>query len=73
MTTDVHQQRQKARPFDGRRCLSCGVHLYEGEVARPAKGGGFIRADVCLNCDVNGPPSRPAGAPPLAGRLPVTQ
>lgn len=38
MTTDVHQQRQAARPFDGRRCINCGVRLYEGEVARLVDG-----------------------------------
>lgn len=63
MTTDVHQQRQKSRPAYGRRhCMNCGVVLWEGEVARHFDGG-FIRADVCINCDVNGSPRRPAGAP----------
>jgi len=56
MTTDVHQQRQEARPFKG-------VRLFEGEVARPLAEGGFTRVDVCIHCDVNGPPRRPQGAP----------
>ena len=64
MTLDVHQQRQKARPFDGRRCLSCGARLYAGEVAREVNSS-WARADVCIQCDTNGPPRRPQGAPPL--------
>jgi hypothetical protein len=63
VTTDVHQQRQEARPVrPKRRCMSCGVALYEGEVARQTKAG-WIRADSCLQCDTNGPPRRPDGAP----------
>ena len=61
--TDVHQQRLKARPSKGRRCGSCGIPLYEGEVAR-LKDGVWMRADVCILCDTNGPPRRPEGAPP---------
>jgi hypothetical protein len=65
MTTDVHQQRQAGRPTRGtRRCTNCGVRLWDGEVARPTKDGGFTRMDVCINCDVNGPPRRPEGAQP---------
>lgn len=63
MTTDVHQQRQEPRPFKGRRCMDCGVRLYEGEVARKTATG-WIRVDVCIQCDTNGPPRRPEGAPP---------
>lgn len=62
MTTDVHQQRQSARPVTGRRCINCGVRLWDGEVARSDGNGGFVRADVCINCDVNGVPRRPADA-----------
>jgi hypothetical protein len=62
MTTDVHQQRQEPRPFKGRRCLSCGVRLYEGECARLVDGK-WERVDVCLLCETNGPPRRPQGAP----------
>jgi hypothetical protein len=64
MTTDVHQQRQAARPFAGRRCINCGVRLHEGESARWFAGQ-WKRVDVCIPCDTNGPPRRPQGAPPL--------
>ncbi len=63
MTTDVHQQRMEARPFKGRRCSGCGVTLYEAESARQTKEG-FIRVDVCIHCETNGPPRRPQGSPP---------
>src|SRR5450756_3232660 len=55
LTTDVHQQRQKARPFEGRRCVNCHVALFEGECARLV-GGVWERVNVCIHCDVNGPP-----------------
>ena len=62
MPTDVHQQRQAARPFVGRRCMNCGVRLYEGECARLIEGS-WKRVDVCLQCDTNGAPRRPEGRP----------
>jgi RNase P subunit RPR2 len=62
VTTDVHQQRMEARPFRRRRCTSCGVRLFDGESARQTKEG-FTRVDVCIQCETNGPPRRPQGAP----------
>ena len=46
--------------------MNCGVRLYPGEVARETAAGVFVRADVCVQCDVNGPPRRPEGSVALA-------
>lgn len=66
MTTDVHQQRlDKPRQDKGRRCISCGVALYEFESARfDSQAGRYDRVDVCIHCCIYGPPRRPEGSPP---------